>query len=266
MNDNKKIVSIIITHFGSTAERYETCLKSLESLFATIKDHPCEVIFVDNGGPHGSSQELVEYCVRGLIHTYIRNSGNRHFGFARNQALRLCHGDYICIADNDIEYKEGWLRSCLDVLEAYPEEKIYAAPLYNVAHHLPKYWTGRELDVEGKKYRLNTRAGSNCFVIRRPDFEEIGMFSVHRVAGTKWTEKAKLLGYTAAVTPEIMVKDLCFRQGYNFKEVLPVRIVLSDQSEIYFNQDEYRKDNSGSNYSQQSPLNTTNCGWNQGLV
>jgi GT2 family glycosyltransferase len=199
---------------------------------------PYELIVVDNGEKMEDSQFLLEQTGYGHINTYIRNHNNMHFAFARNQALRICNGDYIAVVDNDIIYNPGWLEACIDVLEQNPDEKIYATPVYNVAHWRPKYWHG-EVYANGRIYRLNMRAGSNCFVVRREDFEKIGHFLIHRVAGTKWTNEAVRLGYHAAVTPEIMVNDFGFRKGYNLNDAKPVKIELHDGQEVYFNQDEY---------------------------
>jgi hypothetical protein len=81
--------------------------------------------------------------------------------------------------------------------------------------------------------------------MRRRDFEEVGEFLVHRVAGTKWTEEAIEKGYFAAVTPEIMIDDLGFRRGYNLNDPMPVKLTLSNGKEVYFNNDEFKRNNSG---------------------
>lgn len=250
-----KIISIIITTWAMDEERSAVMRSSLNSLFLTIKNCPVELIIVDNGENIGDSEFLLKLCDQGKINTYIRNSKNMHFAYARNQALRICNGDYIVIADNDIYYNEGWLEKCIAILDQNPDEKIYATPLYNVAHWLPKYWNEKELKVDGKRVRLNARAGSNCFVIRRKDLETVGEFLIHRVAGTKWTEEAIEKGYMAAITPTIMVKDLQFRRGYNLNDPKPIKEILSNGKEVYFNDDEYRKDHFGLHYSQQKRFN-----------
>lgn len=235
-----KFVSIIITHWGMDEVRSGVLRQSLDSLFATIKI-PCEIIVVDNGGNLNDSKYLLELADKGKINTYIRNAENMSFGYARNQALSVCNGDYICVADNDILYYEGWLEMCIKVLDKYPNEKIYATPVYNVAHWLPKFWSNKTLETEDGVFRLNSRAGSNCWVMRREDFKEVGKFLCHRIAGTKWTEDAIGLGYFAAVCPKVMVDDLGFRNGYNYKLPAPVKMTLSDGTEIYFSDDEFKK-------------------------
>lgn len=200
-----------------------------------------EIIVVDNGGSYEDSLYLMTAAHQGRINTYIKNSENMSFGFARNQALSVCNGDYICVADNDIEYREGWLEKCIAVLEKYPEENIYTTPVYNVAHWLPKFWSDRTLDLDGEQVRLNYRAGSNCWVMRRSDFKKVGKFRCHRIAGTKWTEQAIGKGYLAAVIPGFYIRDAGFRNGYNFKAPAPVKTTLSNGKEIYFSQDEFKR-------------------------
>lgn len=245
-----KIVSIIITHFSSGEARSKSIKQTIKTLTETV-NMPYELIVVDNGGNIEDSKYLLELTDKGIINTYIRNHNNMHFGYARNQALRLCIGDYIVISDNDIVYNPGWLDKCIAVLEAHPDKKIYATPIYNVTHWRPKYWQG-ELKVGDDTYKLNMRAGSNCWVTRRKDFEEIGDFLIHRIAGSKWTNRAVALGYLAAVTPDIMVNDEGFRRGYNINESLPVKLDLH-HGEVYFNHDEFcsHPDNKDKQYVRQ---------------
>ena len=233
-----KFTSIIITHWAGSEERSGLLRRSLTSLFETVKDLPTERIVVDNGGNIEDSKYLLDLVEEGKINTYIRNQNNMHFGFARNQALRICNGDYIAVCDNDIIYETDWLKYCLEVLEANPDRKIYATPVYNVAHWRSKYWQG-EVQANGHIYKLNMRAGSNCWVTRREDFEEIGGFIIHRIAGSKWTDTAVRKGYLAAVTPSIMVNDNGFRRGYDLNDAKPVKIDLHNGQEVYFNQDNF---------------------------
>ena len=239
-----KFASIIVTHYSSHDERSEIMRQSIQSLLDNT-NYPYELIVVDNGGSTKDSQWLLELASQHKINCYVRNANNMHFGFARNQAIALANGDYIVIADNDILYKRDWLKVCIDVLEAYPDKKIYSTPVYNVAHWLPKFWSNEVLKVGDLEYRLNYRAGSNCFVIRREDLMKIGNFMCHRVGGTKWTNKAISLGYTAAIAPRILIKDLGFREGYNLNVTIPVKQVLSDGSEVYYSEDEFIKENPG---------------------
>ena len=123
-----KFASIIITHWAMNDERSDVMVKSIASLNEVIK-YPYELIVVDNGGSEEDSEFFNSLVNHGRISTYIRNSNNRHFGYARNQGIAVAQGDYIAIIDNDILHKKDWLTDCIKVLEDNPNEKIYATPI-----------------------------------------------------------------------------------------------------------------------------------------
>lgn len=246
-----KFTSIVFVHWSMNDDRSRTMRRSMNSLLESVKNMPTEIIVIDNGDNMDDTNYLLDLACTKKINTYIRNANNMHFGFARNQGLKICNGDYIAIVDNDIIYNTDWLETCVGVLEDNPDKKIYATPVYNVAHWRPKYWQG-EVQSKGRTFKLNMRAGSNCWVMRRKDFEEVGGFIIHRIAGTKWTNNAVRKGYLAAVTPDIMVNDYGFRRGYNLNDCKPVKLDLHNGEEIYFNADEYTdKDGKELNRKQQ---------------
>lgn len=215
---------------------------SIDSLLETTKNLPVEIIVVDNGDDVRISGFLQGLTMGGAIQTYIFNANNMHFGFARNQGLASANGNYICIADNDIYYEEGWLEACLEILESYPLRKIYATPLDYPTGVLDKKYHQGELPLRPgeEPYILSMRAGSNCFVARERDFYNIGKFKNHRIAGTKWTDEAVHKGYLAAVCPGKLAIDLGKRQGYNHREPLPIMRTLRNGERVYFNDDEFQ--------------------------
>jgi glycosyltransferase involved in cell wall biosynthesis len=228
-----KFCSLILTHYGSTKERSELMKLSVKSLIDSL-DYPTELIVVDNGNVPEDSNYLLDLTTLGLVQLYIRNANNMHFGYARDQGIDLCHGEYICIVDNDLIYKKGWLSECINVLESTPDQKYYATPM--------PYQTNRKFDrgtltLNGKVYDLNSRAGSNCFVIRRTDLDTIGHFQYHRIAGSRWTDAATKAFYLAIVLPSHLVSDEGFRKGYDFTQIVPINLTLSDGTKINFNQD-----------------------------
>lgn len=230
-----------MTNWGSTQERVDVMHKSIESLIETTKHLPVEIIVVDNPATIDSSEYFFQLLKDKKIVSYTRNADNMHFGFARNQGIAMAKGEYLASIDNDIWYKDGWLDKCLDILEAYPDKKIYATPIQYSTPVMDKRYDQGTLELNGEMYRLNMRAGSNCFVIRRKDFDEIGNFIYHRIAGSKWTDTAVKKGYLAAVTPTNMVDDMGFRKGYDLNKVVPIVRKLLNGSVVYFNNDGYQK-------------------------
>lgn len=230
------IISVIMTHWAMNDFRSETLRKSLESLIKTTCHLPVEIIIVDNGANIEDSQYLLDKVQNKEIQFYVRNSENLYFGFARNVGVDLSCGEYLVFTDNDIEYKEGWLEKCLKILDAFPDRKIAVTPLRtDPQHRNNNYWQG-ELEFEGEKFLLNMRAGSNSWVIRKKDFEFIGRFVNHRIAGTKWTDSFVNKGYLmATMEKEPLATDIGFRKGYNFKMNVDIKRVFANGESIKLN-------------------------------
>lgn len=207
-----KHTSIIWTSWSMNEERREVLRKSLNSLIETTKGQ--QIIVIDNGEDLEDSKWFLEKTHNKEVACYIRNRHNLHFGVARNQGLKIATGDYIVISDNDILFEQGWLEECLNVFEEYPDEKI-------IVSHLDYPTSGmRERYAVGNlgKYKLNMRAGSNCFMMKRKTYEEIGEFQIHKVAGTKFTDALVKNGYLTAVISTGKVKDIGLRQGYDLNK------------------------------------------------
>jgi len=231
-----KFCSIIFTHFGTNTERSQTMRKSLLSLIEHVK-YPYELIVVDNGPNEKDSSFFLDMLENKRIHVYVKNMHNMHFGYARNQGVALSRGEYICIVDNDLLYTKDWLTPCVGLLETYPEEKIYTTPMYYPMIGLnPRYHVGF-LQYNGLECELHRRAGSNCFVIRRTDFEKIGLFKYHRIAGSLWTDSAVNVGFNACVIPQLGVTDIGLRKGYDLKHSIPIKLDIANGESILLNQD-----------------------------
>ena len=211
-----KFCSIIICHFGQTnhegydganPSRSDIMKRSLESLKENT-DYPAEVIVVDNGGNPDDTDYLVQKVREGVITTLIRNRDNMSFAFAWNQGVRLATGDYLCFTCNDIEYKKGWLSSCIELLEKYPNRKFISTP----------YLTP-DKDVEGSMVepidgnRVNRMAGSNCMIMTYETFKDIGEFPHHRIAGSTWHRVMNMKGYMVLIPPIDLVDILLFEKG-----------------------------------------------------
>ena len=208
--------------------------RSLLSLIESI-DYPTELTVVDNGQDQVDSEFLLNLAHAGKINTYIRNANNMHFGWSRNQGIQIANGDYFCIVDNDLVYEKGWLSKCVAILDENPDKKIYSTPVGYPTSGFKRYKMGF-IKFEGVDCELNMRAGSNCFVVRREDMKKIGRFYAHKIAGTKWTDRAVKAGYLAVIIPG-KVLDVGLRTGYNFNDKLPIKLNLISGPSIFFNQD-----------------------------
>jgi glycosyltransferase involved in cell wall biosynthesis len=221
--------------------------KCLNSVIETTKHLPVEIIVVDNGGNLEDGQFLLGLVQEKKIQHYVRNSENLYFGWGRNLGYQISSGNYLVFSDNDIEYKEGWLDKGLAILKANPDRKIAFTPLRtDRQHRQEKYWRG-ELEFESEKYLLNLKAGSNSWLIRRKDFEEIGKFRNHKIAGTLWTndfvnkeyvmatmEFAPLSTLNKTISP-VLATDMGFKQGYSFRINVEIKKVLANGEKVILN-------------------------------
>ena len=222
-------ISIISTHWSMNEQRSEVMRRCYQSLIETTKHLQVEIIVCDNGGSLEDSQYLLGLCNEKKIHHYIRNSENLYFGYGRNIGVHLSVGEYLVFTDNDIEYKQGWLEECISVLEQNPDRKILMTPLRTDREHRNhRHWMG-EIEVNGKKYLLNMRAGSNSWVMRREDFFKIGLFRNHSIAGSLWNDVFVRCGYLmATMEHEPKAHDIGFKKGYNHKERVSIKKIFSD--------------------------------------
>lgn len=231
-----KSISIILTHWSQNEFRSSILRQCLGSIIKTTKHLPVEIIVGDNGNNLEDSRYLLDLVANNQIQHYFRNAQNLYFGFCRNIGYGFSLGDYLVFSDNDIEYKERWLEKCIKILEAFPDDKIAVTPLRtDRQHRQEKHWT-RWFELDGERFPANMRAGSNSWVMRRSDFEIIGKFRNHHIAGTKWTDEFVKKGYTmVTMEKEPMAVDIGFKQGYNFKYKAEIAKFLTNGEKIILN-------------------------------
>ena len=93
----------------SPRERFSSIIPSLESLFSTI--HPdVPVIVVEGSTPRPIRRRLKQLKeVRPFIHVALDYMVTPNE--ARNIGMRLSTTPFVVLADNDIEYEQGWLEA-----------------------------------------------------------------------------------------------------------------------------------------------------------
>lgn len=233
-----KYCSIIIAHyalvddFGAPRAKYAThtrsellrfCLESLER----HTDYPAEIIVLDNGGNPDDSNYLLDLTRKGVINTYIRYKNNMHWAWAFNEGAKIATGDYLCFTCNDLVFKEKWLSTCIGLLEKYPQ-KLIATPLM-ITHQSPKYQRG-ELDGN----RLNTLAGSNCQIMKKETFQEIGNYQLREANGKEWLKRLNSKGYLIIAPPEDLAVHTGYEGGLNWKQKVKIEKTLLKGETIDF--------------------------------
>ncbi len=230
----KDHVSIIFTHFAMNPERSALAKASLKSLQATIHT-PAEIIVVDNGDDLEDSKFFLEECQNKRIALYIRNADNMHFSYARNQAMPEVTGKWVVIVDNDIMYKDHWLELGIKCITYFPDKKLIASPInYPYVHKRDPRWRHGQLEVKGRTFNLTERAGSNCMIMKRETYDEMGKFALDRKSGCLYTDKLVDAGYLV-ITPGInWAFDAGLRRGFNFTGDFSIDRTLTDGTKINF--------------------------------
>lgn len=230
----KDHVSIIFCHFAMNPERSALAKASLKSLQATIHT-PAEIIVVDNGNNIEDSKFFLEECQNKRIALYIRNADNMNFSYARNQAIPEVTGKWVVIVDNDIMYKDHWLELGIKCITYFPDKKLIASPInYPYVHKRDPRWRHGQLEVKGRVFNLTERAGSNCMIMKRETYDEMGKFELNRKAGCLYTDKLVDAGYLV-ITPAInWAFDAGLRRGFNFTGEFSINRTLSDGTKIKY--------------------------------
>jgi len=237
-----KFASIIVCHFSQTdafggvrakgINRSEMMRESLESLFENT-DYPAEIIVMDNGGSPDDTDWLAQKVREGKINTLVRYKENMNFAFAWNQGFRLATGDYVCFTCNDIKYHKGWISTCIGLLEKYPERKLIAAPMITPDKNNWHY--NKETLEDGT--RINSLAGSNCFITTPEVFKDIGEIPHHRVGGSIWYRRMHNKGYMVIAPPKNIVTHLAHRGGTNYKQHLEIERTLLHGEKVNYTYD-----------------------------
>ena len=229
-------VSIVVCHygkiddFGETAagknppKRSDLLRTCIESIIANT-NYPAELIVADNGGNPDDSDYLLSKAREGKL-THVRFPQNLHFAMAWNQCAKLATGDTLSFICNDIEVLPNWLSECMRILKEH-DNKLISTPF--ITYDKRKF---NEIKENGD--RFNIRAGSNCLVISRELFYQIGEWPVHRIGGTVWYNKIYKMGIKTVAPPIDLAYDRGWRHGLNFDIPIEVKKKLLDDSEIHF--------------------------------
>src|SRR3990167_9792781 len=111
-----------------------------------------------------------------------------------------------------------WCKNILDKAG----DKYLVTPLRTDRQHRNfRHWK-KAITIDGNEYLVNTRAGSNCWMMKRSQYDHIGRFSQHRKAGSQWNNAFQDRGYLV-VTKETdpLAKDAGFKRGYDLNAEIP---------------------------------------------
>lgn len=117
-------LSIIIVSWN-TRGMLQDCLAST---YSGLADLEAEVFVVDNGSRDGSARMVADMFPSAHL---IRNSENRGFAAANNQALLLATGRHILLLNSDTVVHGSVLKASVDWLDSHPDVGVMGCRVLN---------------------------------------------------------------------------------------------------------------------------------------
>lgn len=159
--------------------------KAIKSVFSqTCTDY--ELVIMDDGSSDGSF-EVAEETIKGVEKCRIYRQSNAGASMARNNAVSLSKGDYVCFLDADDWWEPSFLESVSTLISEFPDAAIYGTgyTIINEAKHKTRvaavgvesgfergYINYCQVYANGMYMPLCT--GSVC--VKRSVFDEMGGF------------------------------------------------------------------------------------------
>ena len=217
-------LTIVIVNWN-TRDLLGACL---QSVYATVRQHPFEVIVVDNASSDGS----IEYLRGSFPQVHVIETG-ANLGFARgnNVVLREAESEYILLLNPDTVVCEDAIDGLCDALAACPRLGAVGAQLLNPDGSLQHSWDqfpylGREIPVmrsmaetppvpvivqhEGQDINLMSVdwAKGACLMLRREALAQVGLLDEAYwlyTEETDWCCRARKQGWEIGVRPDARV-------------------------------------------------------------
>jgi len=187
----ERLAVVAVTYSPGPALR--TFVESLTTATST----PCDLVLVDNGSSDGSVAEMVACADVRLIVA----DGNPGYGTSANLGVRGTGGEFVVVANPDVEWHPKALDNLLEATRRWPDGAVFGpmvitarGDVYPSARQLPTLATGIGHALFGWWWRSNPWTAAYrldrmepveratgwvsgcCMLIRRSVFEEIGGF------------------------------------------------------------------------------------------
>jgi len=238
---NAPLVSIIILNSDG--------LSHLEKLFRDFQENigypNYEIIFVDNASTDGSVKFIEELPIPVKI---IKNTENRTFSVANNQAADAARGEFLLLLNNDVEPTYGWLNQMMQsalrnddvgVVGAklvYPYQEKHPHP-FRIQHmgiafreedgFIKPYNLGEGLepfDPESKGEKVRAGVTAACMLVRKELYQEVGGLDEGYTYGYEDVDfclKIYQKGYKSIYCPEALLfhHEFGTQEGQSHREI-----------------------------------------------
>jgi GT2 family glycosyltransferase len=166
-----------------TRRRRDYLAVALASVAPQAAEHGAEIVVVEDDAHDEATAALAaRHGAR-----YVALGAGRGINVARNAAVDASTGELVCLLDDDVAVRPGWLRALLEAAAALPGHDAFGGPIVPRLEGSRLRACGREplpvtaLDLGPADRDAEFVWGAN-FAFRRGAFERIGRFD-ERLAG-----------------------------------------------------------------------------------
>lgn len=230
-------IAAVVVPTLRAGEPLEECLRSLER--QNYQDF--EVVVVDNSGCGRAKQTVLGDKVK-----LVENPRNVGFGAAVNQALRVTHGAYLAVLNDDAIALPGWLGELVRMLDAHPEAGMCASQIRLAGTGLLDS-AGMLLCADGSSKQRGRLRTPECYsteeevffpsgcaaIYRRAMLEQIGGFDETFFLYSEDTDlglRARWAGWRCLYAPRAVVEH---RYSQTAGQASPLKAYYVERNRLY---------------------------------
>lgn len=177
----------------------------IESLQRTVDIAPHEVIVVDDRSTDGTREHLAR--LPGPPFCIIRNDARRGYAASNNTAAAVASGELLCLLNNDLVLRPGWLTPMVRAFELFPNAgligNVQRNPRTGRYDHMGFVFddSGRPWHF-GKHFAFRPYRGytewravtAACCLVKKSVFLEVGGFDEQYINGSEDVDLCLRLG------------------------------------------------------------------------
>lgn len=198
----KKFASVCVLSY----QRPEFIKKTMQNLIEVDSEYPFELIVHDDGSDDEIRVFLSNLARNNKISYLIQNCGkNRGIGTAIKNCFKIASGDYLIKADADLEYKTGWLKEMISILD---NKSVGCASLFNYRHYDPDDNRFNIISEKDNFYIVNDFV-SSIYGVKREIYEKYK----DKLDTDGWHQYIKSQGFDLAISKKDYVVNFGFGLG-----------------------------------------------------